>query len=114
MFNNNRHGKIVNEKFMQWCQELSCFQYDIVYRPGKDNVAADGLSRICWSTHLNQGNVFYDLHYSLCYPGITRLYLWERSNTCHSPLMKYNILQYIYKYIYEHRLNQDYFKIKVL
>jgi len=73
MFDNNRHGKVKNEKIMRWKLELSCFHYDIVYRPGKDNMAADALSRACSSIQ-NQEKLLIDLHASLCHSGVTRLY----------------------------------------
>ena len=31
---------------MRWLQQLSSFEYEIVYRPGKDNQASDALSRL--------------------------------------------------------------------
>ncbi|XP_054287969.1 uncharacterized protein LOC129003695 [Macrosteles quadrilineatus] len=78
MFDNNRHGKVKNEKIMRWKLELSCFHYDIVYRPGKDNMAADALTRVCSSIQ-NQEKLLIDLHANLCHPGVTRLYHWVRS-----------------------------------
>lgn len=78
MFDNNRHGKVKNEKIMRWKMDLSCFHYDIVYRPGKDNLAADALSRVCASIQ-SQEKVLTDIHENLCHPGVTRLYHWIRS-----------------------------------
>ena len=38
MFDQRHKGKIKNDKIMRWRLELSCFSFDIVYRPGKDNI----------------------------------------------------------------------------
>ena len=45
MFNSKNHGKVKNDKIARWRMELSDFKFDIVYRPGSDNQAADALSR---------------------------------------------------------------------
>lgn len=76
MFNQQHSSKIKNEKIIRWRLELACFQFDIIYRPGRENVSADALSRITAavtsSTDLNA------LHVALCHPGITRLSHWVR------------------------------------
>ncbi|KAJ8885719.1 hypothetical protein PR048_011917 [Dryococelus australis] len=51
VFITKHSGKIKNEEFMCWHLEMACFHYDIIYRPGKDNHAADALSRICAAIH---------------------------------------------------------------
>lgn len=76
MFNQNHSSKIKNEKILRWRLELSCYKYDIIYRPGTQNTAADALSRVC---ALMNGNKLYELHALLCHPGITRMYHWVRS-----------------------------------
>ncbi len=43
MFDNKQKGKIKNDKIMRWRTELSCYRFDIVYRP------PDTLSRACHS-----------------------------------------------------------------
>ncbi|GFX03587.1 retrovirus-related Pol polyprotein from transposon opus [Trichonephila clavipes] len=44
---NQRHGsKIKNEKLIRCRLQLASFKFDIIYRPGKQNVIADTLSRI--------------------------------------------------------------------
>ena len=45
MFDQRHKGKIKNDKIMRWRLELSCFSFDIVYRPGKENIPPDTLSR---------------------------------------------------------------------
>ena len=71
MFDKQHSGKIKNEKFLRWRLELSCFSFDIVYRPGRDNVQADTLSRATCAMATEDS--LFKLHEALCHPGITRL-----------------------------------------
>lgn len=77
IFHRKNSSKIKNEKIQRWRLELSCFKYDIVYRPGKENVVADTLSRVCASA--TSESQLYKLHCSLCHPGVTRMTHWVRS-----------------------------------
>ena len=72
MYASNHRSKIKNEKIIRWRMELSPFRFDIIYRPGKDNAAADALSRISGSLVSSKYNL-KDLHEALCHPGITRM-----------------------------------------
>ena len=73
MFDSKKKGKIKNDKIMRWRIELSCYQFDIIYREGFSNVTADALSRnISAATTFNQDHLF-EIHKSLCHPGITRM-----------------------------------------
>ena len=78
MFDSNKMGKIKNEKIMRWRIELSCYSYDIRYRPGSQNASADALSRVCMSVTPNTAQL-KELHESLCHPGITRLHHFVRA-----------------------------------
>ena len=77
MFDKTHGSKIKNEKISRWRLELSCFCYDIVYRPGDENAAADALSRVCGSTSGVDG--LRKLHEDLCHPGLTRMTHFVRS-----------------------------------
>ena len=73
MFDNAHKGKIKNEKIQRWRLELSCFQFEVQYRPGASNHVADTLSRdVCGVTSSSCDLRF--LHESLCHPGITRMF----------------------------------------
>ena len=72
MFDARRHGKIKNSKIERWRMELGCYEYDIMYRPGKNNIPADTLSRAQCNA-LNSMGRLHEIHENLCHPGITRL-----------------------------------------
>jgi transposase InsO family protein len=77
MFNNTSAGKIKNMKIQRWRIELSCFKFDIQYRPGKLNVSADALSRACGAiTHKYS---LQQIHEYLCHPGVRRLFHYVRN-----------------------------------
>ena len=71
MFNQKHKGKIKNDKIMRWRVKLSCYSFDIVYKPGIENVAPDTLSRLVCS--IPSESSLYKLHDSLCHPGVVRL-----------------------------------------
>ena len=74
MFDKRKNSKIKNDKIMRWRMELSCFDFEIVYRPGKENISPDTFSRsYCSSTGMSHRPLL-DLHESLCLPGVTRMY----------------------------------------
>ena len=73
IFNIQNHGKTKNSKIMRWRIELSCYEYDIKYRPGKLNVTADCLTRAHCSAMENNRSKLVELHEKLCHPGISRL-----------------------------------------
>lgn len=45
MFDQHHKKKIKNDKTMRWRLELPCYSFNIVYRPGKENILLDTLSR---------------------------------------------------------------------
>lgn len=56
---------------MRWRLELSIYDFDVVYRAGKENIPADTFSRVrAMSLTLNN---LSELHQSLCHPGVTRM-----------------------------------------
>ncbi len=78
MFDQRHKGKIKNDKIMRWRLELSCYSFDIIYRPGKENIPPDTLSRATCSAATDEDSL-YKLHVSLCHPGITRLHHFVRT-----------------------------------
>ena len=79
MIDSKQRGKIKNKKIIRWRTELSCYSFDIVYRPGSENISADTLSRAyCATTYLPHSGL-NQLHNSLCHPGVTRMYHFVKS-----------------------------------
>ena len=70
-FDQKHKGKIKNDKILRWRIELSCYSFDIVYKPGWDNIPPDALSRI--SCALPNDESLRQLHDAICHPGVTRL-----------------------------------------
>ena len=66
--------------------ELSPFQYDIIYRPGKDNKGADTLSRIDCLAVSSNSNTLKHLHDSFCHPGVTRMYHFVQNKNLPFPV----------------------------
>lgn len=78
MLDSRKRTKIKNSKIQEWRLELASFTYTIQYRPGKQNVAPDTLTRaFCGS--LSTVSNLTDIHERLCHPGVTRLLHFVRS-----------------------------------
>ncbi len=62
---------------MRWRMELSCYNFDIVYWPGKKNISPDTLS---WGNcnAMNSGSLA-ELNQALCHPGVTRMFNFIKS-----------------------------------
>ena len=73
MFDTKHKGKIKNDKILRWRLELSTFSFDITYRFGAENIPADTLSRVSMSICTSPLDKLYELHTSLCHPGVTRM-----------------------------------------
>ena len=77
MLDNRKRTKIKNNKIQCWRLELASYSYNILYRPGKENAAADSLTRgFCSSTSISS---LAEIHASLCHPGVTRLLHFVRT-----------------------------------
>ena len=72
MFDGRRYGKIKNSKIERWRMELGCYEYDITYRPEKNNIPADTLSCAQCNAFNNMGRL-HEIRENLCHPGITRM-----------------------------------------
>ncbi|XP_068240061.1 uncharacterized protein [Palaemon carinicauda] len=70
MFDTRSSSKIKNDKIARWRIELSCYHYDIVYRPGTENIPADALLHVCGAVATDK---LKQLHESLCHPGVSRM-----------------------------------------
>ena len=70
MLNPQNKRKIKKDKIFRWRLELSCYNFDVVFRPGKDNNVAGTFRRVyCLAFNTN---TLYQLHSSLCHPGNMR------------------------------------------
>ena len=78
MFNPQRIGKIKNMKLQIWRSESGNFNYEIIHKPGKDNVIPDTFSRVC-SIAYNNGLDLSKMHQQLGHPGVTRLLHFVRT-----------------------------------
>ena len=85
MFDNEQRGKIKNDKIMRWRTELSCYSFDIVYRPGVENIPPDTLSR-AFCAALPSAGALGELHNSLCHPGVTRMFHFVRTRNLPSSI----------------------------
>ena len=79
MYDNKKKSKIKNIKIMNWRMELGNFQYNVKYRPGRYNEAADALTRVRRKKITTVGSIIqddqlYTLHKELGCPGIRRLF----------------------------------------
>lgn len=72
MFDSKVAGKVKNDKILRWRIELSPLSYDVRYRPGVENKAADALSRPQCAASLSVSHL-KEIHDSLIHPGVQRL-----------------------------------------
>jgi transposase InsO family protein len=78
LFSTRSVSKIKNEKLIRWRLELSEYHFDVVYRPGSENAAADALSRVACALTSETGQLTV-LHKRLCHPGVRRFYHYVRT-----------------------------------
>ena len=77
MFHQHNSGKIRNDRIRRWRLELTSYVYDIVYRPGVENVGADTFTRVYCSVISSES--LKSVHDSMCHPGITRMMHFVRT-----------------------------------
>ena len=79
IFDKGHKGKIKNDRIFRWRMELSCYDFDIVYRPGRENVVADVFSRSVCASSPKDIDTLCELHRVLCHPGVRRMFHFVRS-----------------------------------
>ena len=79
MFNQEHNGKIKNAKILKWRLELAPFSYDIIYRSGQYNAAADAFSRVSSSLTSKDRDSLLQIHNNIGHPGVTRMFHLVRS-----------------------------------
>ena len=73
MLDCRKRTKIKNNKIQGWRLELASFIYKITYRPGKDNLGPDTLTRAFCASATSTPNKLSEIHDQLCHPGVIRL-----------------------------------------
>ena len=80
MFDKQKLSKIKNDKILRWRIELSCYDFDIIHRPGIENVPADAFSRsVCSAAGVSRLQELVNIHAALVHPGVTKLMHFVRS-----------------------------------
>ena len=88
IFDNSKKTKVKNNKMLNLRMELGAFNYQIVYRLGRENVVADALTRLpndgrgpkMYACGISQKvDELRRLHLQMCCPGVKRLLHLVRS-----------------------------------
>ena len=79
IFDKLHKNKLKNDKILRWRMEISCYDFDIVYKLGRDNIVPDILSRSYCDAANNDQRSLSTIHENLCHPGVTRLLHFVRS-----------------------------------
>ena len=104
MFNTKQRGKIKNQKIMHWRIELFCYNLDILYHPGAENIAHDTLS-LYFGAAVPAGVNIAELHNSLCHPGITRMLHFVQTNNLLFSVEKVKLVTKVCRVFAEHNLS---------
>ncbi len=95
MFNPKTLSKIKNEKIARWWMELSCYSFDISYRPGKENAAVNTLSRVCGLT--TSSSDLQSIYRELCHLGIARMtHIWQELVILFTSSTEYGKFQFLH------------------
>uniref|UniRef100_A0A5S6QZ39 Integrase catalytic domain-containing protein n=1 Tax=Trichuris muris TaxID=70415 RepID=A0A5S6QZ39_TRIMR len=78
-FDKYRKRKIKNDGIMRWRTDPSCLDYDIIHRPGRENIPPDVFSRASCGMLAHNCRQLKLLHERLCHSGITRFLHFVRS-----------------------------------
>ncbi|XP_069984643.1 uncharacterized protein [Penaeus vannamei] len=73
MFDKQLKIKVKNDKILRWRMELSCYDFDIIYRPGRENITPDMFSRSYCGMTCHDQRSLSAIHDALCHPGVTWL-----------------------------------------
>ena len=76
LFAKSHPSRIKSDKLARWKLELTDYKFNIAYKPGKLNIAADALSRC---NAISQNSELSQIHRRLCHPGCTRMLHYCRS-----------------------------------
>ena len=70
LFAKSHPSRIKSDKLARWKLELTDYKFNIAYKPGKLNIAADALSRC---NAISQNSELSQIHRRLCHPGCNRM-----------------------------------------
>ena len=79
MLDKRKRTKMKNNKIQGWRLEFASYVYTIQYRPGRENVGPDTLTRATCASMANSLSKLSDIHDRLCHPGVPLLLHYVRT-----------------------------------
>ena len=76
LFDSRPKNRIKNAKINRWRIELSEYNFEVIYRPGSLNIAADTFSRISSVNRENPEILIKLIHQEMGHPGMNRLKMY--------------------------------------
>ena len=77
IFDQKHKRKIKNDKIICWRAKLSCYSFDIMYKPRKENIAQREKERFCFSPSTHLKNNFGQMQKITSYPPCKDQKAWK-------------------------------------